>query len=232
MRIRVLLAVLAAVSVLDVASAQQRTYVSQTQSVPACRRAGDGVELGCQIAECIGYGLPGTWADEVQVVFDLPQAPHGGPWLVESVAFYMSGTSEHRVVVRQPGSGPAAPPGTEVGEGESVAFIPAYSLWPPADWTYVTLAGAFPPYPYDGHLIVGSGGCFCVGLRLLGGDTIGLASSGTADGRAWSSFGGQWLQDSAALAIHPAVRIGLVDLGSSGTDSQNWGEIKALFQLP
>jgi len=230
MRIRMLLLALVLLTAVDLAAAQERTYVLQDVAAPPCAREGEVVELGCGLTQCIGYGLPGTWADEIQYVFDLPAAPQGGPWLVESVAFFMSGTSEHRVILRQPGSDAAAPPGIEVGTDNAVRFIPAYATWPPADWTYITLAGAFPPYPYDGQLIVASGGSLCIGIQLLSGDAIGLANSGTATGRAWSTWGGGWQQDDAALAIYPAARIGLVDLGSSGTETQNWGNIKSLFK--
>ncbi|MFH1145084.1 MAG: hypothetical protein V1774_11120 [Candidatus Eisenbacteria bacterium] len=211
---------------LAVAGAQERTYYLQTTAAPACTGTGEATELGCGITECMGYGAAGSWADEIQVVFTLPTPPHGGPWLVQHVDFLMSGAGDHPVLIRQPGGTSPGCPGTILDE--SVHFAPGYSAWPPADWTRVTLSGSLPPY--GAHLEVAGGASFAIGIRLLEGDAIGLVSSAAAEGLAWSIHAGEWHQDCAELSMSPAVRLGLIDLGTSPVESQNWGIIKGLFR--
>ena len=223
MRIMSLLILLLPLTLIP-AGAQERSYYPETSTLPACSGPDDVIELGCGVTECVGYGIPGEWGDEIQVVFVLPTPPHGGPWLIDHVAFFMSGSGEHHVIVRTPGA-PGAPQGVV---DEAVAFTSAYATWPPADYTYVPLAGTMPPYP--AHLVLSGGASFCVGIRLVGDDALGLVSSGAAGGQAWTSFGSQWYSDSDGLGMNPAVRLGLIDLGSSGAEAQNWGIIKGLFR--
>ncbi|MBP6875438.1 MAG: hypothetical protein KBD56_05165 [Candidatus Eisenbacteria bacterium] len=208
------------------AGAQNRSYFPEAASAPPCESSYEGTDLGCSITECIGYGTASLWASEIQVEFVLPDAPQGGPWLIDRVEFFLSGSGEHQVVIRQPGSGSPAIPGVVVDE--TIVFTPPYESWPPDDWTYVALAGAFPPYA--SYLVLAPGERFCVGLRLSPEDAIGLSRNGETPSSGWASMGSEWLLDSAELGIYPAVRLGLIDLGSSSTESQNWGIIKTLFR--
>ena len=220
MRNFLLVQLLLLLAVAGVASASERPCVPVTVPVPVCSQVADVTELGCGITECVAYASAADWAEEVQVIFRLPAPPHGGPWLVDRVAFFMSGTEEHDVVIRTVRSGAPA----EVLD-ESIVFAAGYSAWPPADWTYVALANMIPPY--QSYLVLGGGDYISIGIRMKPDDCLGLASAGATEGEPWSFVDGQWEADEA---MTPAVRIGLIDLGSSAVESQNWGSIKRLFR--
>jgi len=203
-----------------------RLWVEAPATVPACDNASDA-ELGCDLTECSGYGTAGQWADEIQVRFRMPHPELGGPWLVSYVAFFMSGTETHRVILRDPGS-KASPTGAPPGAilDASRLFTPAYPSWPPADWTFVGLGGS-PPYPE--YLVTGENQALMLGTEILPGDAIGLSTT-PSDGDGWGYFEGAWHDDSANGSMTAAVRIGLTDLGLSGTDLSTWSSVKALFR--
>jgi hypothetical protein len=196
-----------------------RQWVESPTTMPACENLSD-TELGCAMTACSGYGTAAEWADEMQVRFRMPHADRGGPWLIEYVAIFMSGTAEHQLIVRDPGS----PPGAVLYDG--LRFTPASATWPPSGWTYVELH-ASPPYP--GYIVADENAPFMVGTQLLPGDAVGLAAaSDGADG--WSSYQGVWEDDTANASLTPTIRIGMTDLGVSGTDISTWSSVKALFR--
>ncbi len=179
--------------------------------------------LGCSGGQMLGYGEANTWADEVQVCFQLPEPPEGGPWLIEYVAFFLSGNGTHYVTIRQANSRDSAP-GSVLAD--DLTFTPVYSEWPPAEWTYVPLEGSV-AYP---HNLPGSEGeCISLGFEMMPGDAIGLA--GTEMGtRGWSNYQGSWIDDATVNGMTAAVRLGLTDLGVSEANQSTWGEIKDLFK--
>jgi hypothetical protein len=196
-----------------------RQWVQAPVPVPGCESVSDA-ELGCGYGACAGYGTAVDWADEVQVRFRVPHPDRGGPWLIEYVAVFMSGSGDHRVIVRDPGT----TPGSILYD--SVTFTPASSSWPPADWTFVPFHTS-PPYP--GYLTADENGPIMLGTALLPGDAIGLVST-TGDGDGWGHYQDQWDDDTANSSVTPAIRIGLSDLGLSGTDISTWSSVKALFR--
>jgi hypothetical protein len=203
-----------------------RHWVESPASVPGCEQLADA-ELACDVASCGGYGTSADWADEVQVRFRMPHPARGGPWLVEYVAFFMSGSGTHSVVIRDPGSRTSpggSPPGPILDSG--VTFVPAAADWPPDGWTFVRFEVSA---PYPGHLMAGENEPFMIGTTLQPGDAIGLSPAfGDADG--WGLFQDVWRDDSADERVTPAVRIGVNDLGLSGADISTWSSVKALFR--
>lgn len=203
-----------------------RTWVVSPVTIPACDGRADA-ELDCGLTAGRGYGTAADWANEVQVRFELPHPARGGPWLVEYVAFFMSGTGTHSIVIRDAGSR-AAPGGAAPGPvvNTDYTFVPASANWPPYDWTYVELPVSV---PYPMFLMGGEGEHLMFGTELLPGDAIGLSdAAGAADG--WCLYQGMWENDTAESGATPAVRIGLNDLGLSGTDISTWSSVKALFR--
>jgi hypothetical protein len=196
-----------------------RRWVESPATLPACENQSD-TELGCGMTACSGYGTAAEWADEMQVRFRMPHPDRGGPWLIEYVAIFMSGTGERPLIVRDPGS----PPGAVLYDG--VRFTPGSTTWPPSGWTFVEF-NARPPYP--GYIVADENAPFMVGTQLLPGDAIGLsAAADGADG--WGSYQGAWENDTANSSLTPAIRIGMTDLGVSGTDISTWSSVKALFR--
>ncbi|MCK4414780.1 MAG: hypothetical protein KAY32_14695 [Candidatus Eisenbacteria sp.] len=225
MRVRVLLILIFQMSCAAAALAE-RGYQEDVRAVAGCSGMAESRELGCEIVECTGYATAADWADEVQVRFLLPAAPHGGPWALQYVAFFLSGSGEHRVLIRSSGVSSSTPPGTLLSD--DVVFAPGYQDWPPSDWTYVTLAGATPPYPET--LIIDAGEAVTLGVALALGDRIGLVAAEQTPGVGWGHHAGAWHADSDDHSLAPAIRIGLADLGSSDAESDTWGIIKGLFK--
>ena len=211
---------------LSVTTAGARHWVDSPVSVPGCEGRSHA-ELDCGLAACRGYGTAADWADEVQVRFQLPHPTRGGPWLVEYVAFFMSGTGTHSIVIRDAGSRSApggAAPGPILDSG--FTFVPAAASWPPGDWTYVQLPVSV---PYPSFVMGAEGEHLMFGTALLPGDTVGLSdAAGAGDG--WGYYQGVWENDTPESGATPAVRIGLTDLGLSGADISTWSSVKALFR--
>jgi len=209
------------------ASAGARQWVQSPVSVPVCSGHAE-LELNCGLTACAGYGAGGAWADEVLVRFCMPETPFGGPWLVDFVAFFMSGTGSRQVFVRDPGQGAcaiSAQPGEILGTGWS--FAPTSSTWPPGGWTIVDLGGA---PPYSPVLLRGQDQGFCIGIELKAGDRIGLSAQPGLDGGGWGSYQGGWVYDSQVWSLTPAIRVGLTDLGLSHSEASTWGQVKGLFR--
>lgn len=205
----------------------ERGWISYPSTQPACPGASER-ELNCTLTECAGYGAAGDWANEIQVDFCMPDAAYGGPWLVEYVSVYMSGSGTHTIVLRSPGTGDCAPataPGEVLQEGWS--FTPASATWPPSGWTTIQLCNE-PPYPTT--LMPGEGKGFCIGVALQSGDCIGLSSQTGLDGAGWGSYQDSWSYDSQAWSLTPAIRIGLWDLSPSPAQPTTWGRVKGLFR--
>lgn len=205
----------------------ERAWIGYPATPPACPGTAER-ELNCTLTECAGYGTAGDWANEIQVRFCMPEAALGGPWLVEYVSLYMSGSGTHTIVLRDPGDGacsPATAPGDVLQEGWS--FTPASATWPPSGWTTVQL-GNEPPYPVI--LMPGEGKGFCIGIALKSGDCFGLSSQSALDGAGWGSYEDNWSYDSQAWSLTPAIRIGLSDLSPSPAPSTTWGRVKGLFR--
>jgi len=202
------------------ALAQQHVWHDTQVEVPAWDGRTDAY-LGCAGDEMLAYALGSEWASEVQVVFELPDPPKGGPWLIEYVAFFVSGHGRHEVRLRQAHDG-ARVPGAIIAA--DLTFTPAYATWPPAEWTYVSLKNSA-AYPRD--LPCAAGEHISVGFELLADDTIGLAG-GERGAKGWSLLSGSWIDDSR-FGVMPAVRIGMSDLGLSEANKSTWGEIKGLF---
>jgi hypothetical protein len=179
--------------------------------------------LGVASCELVGYAVASEWADEIQVCFCLPRPELHGPWLVEYIAFYMSGSGTHRVTVRQ-GTSLGGEPGAILAE--DVEFTPLYTSWPPSDWTYVSLKSDI---PCPAHLSGGEGDFVMIGTGLLPGDRIGLAEV-DAGTHGWGYFGDTWNDDSGMLQMVPAVRLGISDLGTSSANCTTWGAVKDLFK--
>lgn len=212
---------------LGTGAASAREWVQVPVSVPECAGHAER-ELNCDLTACAGYGEAGTWADEVLVRFCMPDTPLGGPWLVEYVAFFMSGSGTHQIVVRDPGDGPcdlSSAPGEELLAGWS--FVPAAASWPPSVWTIIDLGGE---PPYEPVLLHGEQQGFCIGIALQPGDRIGLSSQTPLDGGGWGRLENEWIYDSVVWSLTPAVRVGLTDLGLSHNESSTWGVIKGLFR--
>jgi hypothetical protein len=209
------------------AQAIARTWNASETAVPACLGIAEN-ELNCSLTQCAGYGLAGDWADEVQVRFCMPEASFGGPWLVQYVAFYMSGTGPHTVIVRSAGTASCSPgsaPGDIIDQTRS--FTPVADSWPPSGWTIAQL-GQGPPY--TSSVLCAEGTDLCVGVHLAPGDRFGLSSQTGLDGTGWGFAQGSWSYDSQEWVLTPAIRIGLVDLGLSQTESSTWGQLKGLFR--
>jgi hypothetical protein len=184
-------------------------------------------ELACGLTACSGYGTAADWADEIQVRFRMPHPGLGGPWLIRYVAFYMSGTGDRAVLIRDPGAKvcpTGAPPGPVLDV--SFSFEPVAAIWPPGGWTLVEFTVG-PPYPQ--YLVAEENGPFMVGTALMPGDAMGLTTL-SAGGDGWGHHAGAWEADTANRSITPAVRIGLTDLGLSGAEISTWSSIKALFR--
>ncbi len=206
--------------------APARDWSESACTVPDCVVWVD-MELGCEIDGVAGYGTAGLWADEIAAEFLLPTPPQGGPWLIAYVGFFMSGSQSRPVVIRNAGakiSPSGASPGPVLYEGWT--FTPMSETWPPSGWTYVTLE-ATPPYP--SYLTVNGGEPVMIGTRLLAGDALGLTAV-QGSGVGWGLYNGSWEEDTSGWSLTPAVRIGLIDLGLSGSERTTWGAIKDLFQ--
>jgi hypothetical protein len=219
---------LLAVGLLAGSAAQgQREWISYPTALPACGGSAER-ELNCTLTQCAGYGAAGNWATEIQVHFCMPDAVLGGPWLVEYVTLYMSGSGTHTIVLRNPGAGACAPalaPGDVLQEGWS--FTPASPSWPPTGWTTVQLSTE---PPYSPYLLCGEGQGLCIGVALKSGDCFGLSSQTGLDGAGWGSYQDNWSYDSQAWSLTPAIRIGMLDLGLSQAESTTWGRMKGLFR--
>lgn len=209
---------LALVLLLLTAPTYARTYEPDPQLAPDWDGRCDG-HVGCTSGEVLGYATAADWASEIQVSFELPQPGHGGPWMIEYVALYLSGSGEHQIILREAGD-LGETPGDIVAD--DITFHPIHTAWPPADWVYVPLkTGARCP----GYLLADGGDCFTIGLALTSNTKVGvcppeLAASG------WGYHGGSWNLDE----VVPAVRVGIVDLGLSQANKTTWGAIKDLFQ--
>lgn len=201
------------------AGAQHELHYGQ-YSVPAWDGRTDSY-MGCAGGELVGYGLATEWADEIQVAFELPAPPKGGPWLVEYVAFFVSGHGSHQVTLRQLSSASGVP-GAVIAD--DLSFTPVYSEWPPAEWTYVPLRDSA---AYPRALPCAEGDLISVGFELQAGDAVGLGG-GEVGTHGWSYLDGSWIDD-GQFAVTAAVRIGLIDLGLSEANKRSWGEIKGLF---
>ncbi|MCK4306331.1 MAG: hypothetical protein KAY24_18970 [Candidatus Eisenbacteria sp.] len=203
-------------------SAGAREWYENPLTVPDWDERTDAY-LGCESGEILGYAIGENWADEVQLTFQLPEPALEGPWLVEYVALFVSGTGIHHVTIREAG-GLSDAPGEIVAD--DLEFSPLYASWPPAAWTYVALKNdiACPP-----HLMGGEGDCFTIGAVLLPGDRIGLASAEPGN-QGWGLYQGTWHDDTGRAQLIPAVRIGITDLGTSSTHRTTWGAIKDLFK--
>lgn len=202
------------------ALAQQHEMRNYPMSVPAWDERTDSY-LGCAGNELIGYAVASEWAGEIQVAFELPAPPKGGPWLIEYVAFFVSGHGTHNVTLRQLQTRDGAP-GTIIAE--DLTFTPVYAAWPPAEWTYVPLRDSA---AYPAQLPSAEGGLICVGFELQADDAVGLASN-EAGTHGWSYLNGSWIDDNQ-FGVTAAVRIGLTDLGLSQVNMSTWGGIKDLF---
>jgi hypothetical protein len=205
----------------------ERAWIGYPTALPACPGTAER-ELNCTLTQCAGYGAAGDWANEIQVRFCMPDAVLGGPWLVEYVALYMSGSGSHTIVLRNPGAGDCAPalaPGDVLQEGWS--FTPASANWPPSGWTTIQLCTE---PPYSPHLLIGEGQGLCIGVALKSGDCFGLSSQTALDGAGWGSYQDAWSYDSQAWSLTPAIRIGMLDLGLSQTEATTWGRMKGLFR--
>jgi hypothetical protein len=203
-----------------VASAQQHDWHSYGATIPGWDGRTD-THLGCAGNELTGYALAPEWASEVQVIFELPEPPEGGPWMVEYVAFFVSGQGTHQIRLRRAQSGVGVP-GAILAD--DLTFAPVYSTWPPAEWTYVPLKDSA-AYPHA--LPCAAGEFISVGFELLPDDAIGL-TGGEAGTTSWSYFSGSWINDTH-LGVVAAVRLGLTDLGLSEANKSTWGGIKDLF---
>lgn len=200
--------------------ASARHWMEDEQTLPGWSVGATDLHLGCTGGACLGYGDT-NWAEEVQVSFLLPDPPNGGPWKVEYVAFYMAGSGDHLVYMREGTLG--TPPGLLLADDRG--FIPVSESWPPSDWTYVllTAGSSCPEYlPGDGGDVV------TLGVTLTDGDAIGLASP-ESDLTGWGYYDGAWSNDSESWNLVPAIRLGLSDLGLSAPDETTWGQVKRLF---
>lgn len=209
------------------APAGARDWVEDPRTVPDWVIGEAEMPLGLSSGEILGYGDGVAWADEVQVSFLLPEASYGGPWRIEFVAFYISGTEWRRVNIRE-GLDLEIAPGLLLADDREIA--PLDPSWPPSDWTYVQLASGSvcPDYLYGAE-----GEVFTIGIEIMPGDQIGLAEPEGADVTAptsgWGYFEGVWLNDSADWGLTPAIRIGVSDLGLSPAEGTTWGQVKRLF---
>ena len=206
------------VLLLLVGPAHARTWQPDPQTAPQWDGRCDGY-LGCDAGAVVGYATRAGWASEVQVCFQLPEPGHGGPWLIEYVAFYLSGSGVHQVYLRE-ADDLSAIPGAVVAE--NIDFNPIHPNWPPSDWTYVPLktGGTCP-----GYLLAAGGDCFTIGIELQPGTALGLCAA-ESQVAGWGFHGDAWNLDQ----VVPAVRIGIVDLGLSQANRTTWGAIKELFQ--
>ncbi len=202
--------------------ADAREWHTEDISAPDWGIPMDGV-MGLSTGSVVGSGLPGDWADEVQICFSLPHPEYGGPWLVTYIALYMTGSSSRDIVIRT-ASDLASPPGTAVATPKS--FTPGETSWPPSDWTYVklynTIGGASP------YLLLSEGDLLMIGVELLSGDTIGLGNP-EADVNGWGYYNTDWIDDSGDWGLIPAIRIGMEDTGLTPVDTTSWGMIKTYF---
>ena len=179
--------------------------------------------VGCSGGAIIGSATAGGWADECQVSFVMPTPEYGGPWLIEYVAVFISGTESREIILRS-AADPASAPGAEVARPTS--FTPAVGEWPATDWTYIQLQTEGCEWP--DYLLVNEGEVFTVGFPLLAGDRVALAPNQTGIG-GWSYYGDEWINDTDDWNMTVAVRISIADTGLRPIDQATWGVIKNLF---
>jgi hypothetical protein len=217
---------LAVAAWLSAGVATARDWVEDPRGVPEWIVGDSETPLGLTAGEILGYGDGIHWAEEVQVSFLLPNAPYGGPWRIEFVAFYMSGGEFRRVRIRE-GVDLETAPGFLLADDREIA--PVDMTWPPSDWTYVPLTSGSvcPEYLYGAE-----GETFVIGIAIMEGDRIGLAAPEGGEALAptsgWGYHEGLWSNDSADWGLTPAIRIGVSDLGLSPVESTTWGQIKRL----
>lgn len=219
--------IISLLAVMLVAPAGAREWVEDPRTVPDWVIGEAETPLGLSSGEIVGYGDGVAWADEVQVSFLLPEASYGGPWRIEYVAFYVSGSEFRRVNIRE-GVELTTAPGLLLADDREIA--PLDPTWPPSDWTYVQLASGSvcPDYLYGAE-----GEVFCIGLEIMPGDRIGLAEPEGAGApvatAGWGFYEGVWSNDSDQWNLTPAIRIGVSDLGLSPAEGTTWGQVKRLF---
>ncbi len=163
------------------------------------------------------WGAAASWADEEQVGFVMPD---GGPWLVWRVQVWMSGTSVHRVVLREACDTIWNQPCDVLDQ--SITFAPGYPA-PPDSWVTVELLPL--------GLMLGGGEEIFVGVTLDGADDgIGLDTT-APDGHTWGLYGGAWEDDCYLWGAQAAIRLIVTDT-SFDAEEVTWGAIKALFRPP
>jgi len=161
------------------------------------------------------WGTAPSWSEEEQVGFLMPD---GGPWLLWLVQVWMSGTSPHRVILRQPCQTIQGAPCAVIDE--SITFTPGYPA-PPDRWVTVDLL--------ELGLMLGGGEEVFVGVSLDGSDDgIGLDTTAPA-GHSWGWYGDAWEDNSNFWGAQAAIRLILTDT-SFDDEQTTWGAIKALFR--
>ncbi len=160
------------------------------------------------------WGTAPSWADEEQVGFVMPA---GGPWLVWLLKAWVSGTSPHTVIIRQPCDTMWSPPCGVVDR--SISFTPGYA-GPPDRWVTIDLLPL--------GLMLGGGQEVFIGVTLDGTDDgIGLDTTDAA-GPSWGLFNGFWEDDATSWGARAGIRLVVTDT-SFDHDNATWGAIKALF---
>lgn len=174
-----------------------------------------GHELGSDDGEFERWGTAPSWSDEEQVGFVMPD---GGPWLLWLVQVWISGTSPHQVILRQPcrtiWNAPCE------GIDESITFTPGYPA-PPDRWVTIDLL--------DLGLMLTGGDEIFIGVNLDGTDDgIGLDTTAPT-GHSWGLYDEIWEDNTNFWGAQAAIRLIVTDT-SFDDEETTWGAIKALFR--
>jgi hypothetical protein len=205
-----------------VGEALSREWIEESIALPAWNIEVEAV-MGCDGTELVGSTTSTGWGEECQVSFLMPAPEYGGPWLIEYVAVFISGSESRDIIVRSASDIDTAPD-TEVAR--PTLFTPSASAWPPTEWTYVKLQTEGSEWP--DYLMVNEGELITIGFPLLDGDQVGLAAT-QSNTKGWSFYDGDWVNDTDDWNLTVSVRISLADTGLRPIDKSTWGVIKNMF---
>lgn len=199
-----------------------REWFAESITAPAWNIEVESV-MGCDSGEIVGSTTADDWGEECQVSFLMPHPEYGGPWLVEYVAVFISGTDSRDIIVRSATDHATAP---DAEAARPTSFTPAASDWPPADWTYIQLQTEGCEWP--DYLLINESEVLTLGFPLVAGDQVGLSAT-QSDTRGWSYQNDAWINDTDDWNLTVSVRISLADTGLRPIDKSTWGVIKNMF---